>query len=92
MTNQRYSLDDLKAVSDNPELTASDLAAARPFGAAFPAAAAAMRARRGPQKSPTKVATTIRLSREVVEHFRRGGQGWQSRIDAALREWMAAHR
>ena len=92
MTHAKYSAADLDAVSDNPELTTADLAAAKPFGEAFPAAAAVMRARRGPQKSPPKVATTIRLSSEVVEYFRQGGQGWQSRIDAALREWMAARR
>ena len=28
---------------------------------------------------------------EVVEHFKAGGRGWQTRIDAALREWIAEH-
>ncbi|MBT0671836.1 BrnA antitoxin family protein, partial [Novosphingobium profundi] len=35
--------------------------------------------------------TTLRLSPEVIEHFKSGGPGWQSRIDAALKDWVAAH-
>ena len=27
---------------------------------------------------------------EVIEHFQSGGPGWQSRIDAVLREWVKA--
>ena len=41
---------------------------------------------RGPQKSPTKTATSIRLDADVVEHFKAGGPGWQSRINEALRK------
>jgi len=25
----------------------------------------------------------------VIQHFKAGGRGWQTRIDAALREWIA---
>lgn len=39
---------------------------------------------RGPQKSPTKVPVNIRLSPEVIEHFRATGDGWQTRIDETL--------
>jgi uncharacterized protein (DUF4415 family) len=43
--------------------------------------------RRGrPQSGSTKISTTIRLSPEVLEHFKSGGPGWQSRIDEALRK------
>jgi uncharacterized protein (DUF4415 family) len=31
---------------------------------------------------------TIRLSREVVARFRATGDGWQSRVDAALQDWL----
>lgn len=34
------------------------------------------------------VSTTITLSKEVVDHFRADGRGWQTRIDEALREWI----
>ncbi len=46
---------------------------------------------RGPQKAPTKERISIRLSREVVERFRESGDGWQTRVDAALREWLKKH-
>ena len=43
--------------------------------------------RRGrPQTANPKISTTIRLSPEVLEHFKAGGPGWQSRIDEALRK------
>jgi len=41
---------------------------------------------RGPQKSPTKQLVSLRLSQEVLEHFKSTGPGWQTRIDEALRE------
>ncbi len=53
-------------------------------------ARATVRRGRPPSANP-KVSTTIRLSRDVIEHFRAGGRGWQTRIDAALREWIAKH-
>ncbi|MBT9333178.1 BrnA antitoxin family protein [Paracidobacterium acidisoli] len=47
---------------------------------------------RGPQKAPTKERITIRLSHDIVEHFRSTGGGWQTRMDEALREWMKGRR
>ncbi|MBF0182734.1 MAG: BrnA antitoxin family protein [Magnetococcales bacterium] len=47
--------------------------------------------RRGRQKSPTKVPVTIRLDPNVVSFFRSQGKGWQTRMDQALREWIANH-
>lgn len=43
---------------------------------------------RGPQKEPTKIKTTIRLSSDVLEAFRATGPGWQTRINDALRDWL----
>ena len=42
------------------------------------------RGKRGPQKAPTKKLVSLRLSAEVIEHFKAGGPGWQTRIDSAL--------
>ena len=42
--------------------------------------------RRGPQKAPTKIAVSLRLSPDVVKHFKDTGPGWQTRIDEALRK------
>ncbi len=46
---------------------------------------------RGPQKAPTKERITIRLSHDVLERFRSSGEGWQTRIDVALKEWLETH-
>lgn len=69
---------------ESPELTEAELAQARPFAEVFPELAASIR-RRGPQKEPTKKLVSIRLSADVVEHFKSGGPGWQSRIDTVLK-------
>ncbi len=84
MTKAKFTQADMDAVSDNPELTAEDIAKAVPFAQALPELAAKMRGR-GRQKAPTKISTTIRLSPEVLQYFKEGGPGWQSRIDDALR-------
>ena len=41
---------------------------------------------RGPQRALTKERITIRLDKDIVAHFRSQGKGWQSRLNAALRE------
>jgi uncharacterized protein (DUF4415 family) len=45
----------------------------------------------GSVKAAPKVSTTIRLSPDVVQAFRAGGDGWQTRIDAALKDWLQTH-
>lgn len=85
-----YTKADMDAVSNNPELTDEQLHDMVPFTEAFPKLAATMRVR-GPQKTARKVSTTIRLSPEVIDHFRSSGPGWQSRIDEALKDWVAQH-
>lgn len=45
--------------------------------------------RRGRPPSQTrKEAVSIRLSPDVLGHFRAAGAGWQTRIDEALRDWI----
>lgn len=73
------------------ELTAEDLAKFRPAADALPLLLNRKLGVRGPQKTPTKERITIRLSREVVDQFRESGEGWQTRVDAALREWLKSH-
>jgi uncharacterized protein (DUF4415 family) len=46
---------------------------------------------RGVQKKPTKVAVTLRYSREVMDYFKATGAGWQVRVDDALKEWIKKH-
>ncbi len=44
-----------------------------------------------PTADVTKDKITIRLSREVTEYFRATGKGWQTRMDEALKEYVATH-
>ncbi|MEJ5976587.1 BrnA antitoxin family protein [Novosphingobium sp. PS1R-30] len=77
----------MDAVSDNPELTAEQIDAARPFAEAFPELAKTVR-RRGPGKKPAMVSQTLRLDREVLEAWRASGPGWQRRMNDVLRKAM----
>lgn len=48
--------------------------------------------RRGrPKAEVTKKALTVRYDADVVAAFRATGKGWQTRMNAALREWLKAH-
>jgi uncharacterized protein (DUF4415 family) len=48
--------------------------------------------RRGrPPAEATKISTTVRFSPEVIDYFRSGGPGWQTRIDQALKQFIAEH-
>lgn len=76
--------------SDNPEWTAEDIKTAVPFSGLPKTLQNKLRGR-GPQKAPPKVSTTIRLSPDVVQAFRAAGDGWQTRIDAALKDWLRTH-
>jgi uncharacterized protein (DUF4415 family) len=74
---------------DNPEWTAEMFAQARGPDeltevelAAFPNTRRAGR----PPKDVRKLHVNLRLDADVVEHFRSQGPGWQTRINAALRD------
>jgi uncharacterized protein (DUF4415 family) len=77
---------------DNPEWTKADFAAATKFPRGVrlkdlkPGELVRIVGKRGSQKAPTKIPVSIRLSPEVVKHFKSKGPGWQSRIDDALRK------
>jgi len=38
-----------------------------------------------------KQSVTLRYSPEVIEAFRSTGNGWQTRMDAALKDWLKHH-
>jgi uncharacterized protein (DUF4415 family) len=52
----------------------------------MPELAASIRKGRGPNKAPTKKLVSLRLSPDVLDHFKAKGPGWQSKIDDALRK------
>lgn len=73
------------------EVTAADLKSFHHARSALPEALRQKLGVRGPQKAPTKERITIRLSPEVVERFRATGEGWHTRLDAALKDWLKNH-
>jgi len=79
---------------DNPEWTAADFAAAKPFAEVFPAehaaliadkAAFASRRRGRPTKEHPKKNVTFRLDADLIDALRATGDGWQSRVNDVLR-------
>lgn len=83
---------------ENPEWTEADFARARPaaevlreqFGAA---AERLLKPKRGrPPKAERKRPVNIRLSPEVLAHFRATGRGWQTRLADVLRAHVARQR
>lgn len=72
--------------ADNPEWTEEMFARAkRPEEVFTPEELAAFPRTRGrPVKAAPKIRVAVRLDPDVVEHFRAGGPGWQTRINDAL--------
>jgi len=69
----------IAADSDTHELTAAEFKQLRP-----------MRGR--PVGSGTKVQLTVRFDADVIESFKSAGDGWQTRMNDALRNWLSTHR
>ena len=78
MTGKKHSTgQDWIDPDDSPDLSQDDWR--EKFAAAKP--------QRGrPRTARPKVSTTIRLDADIIDHFRKGGAGWQSRINEALRK------
>ncbi len=51
----------------------------------------AYRKQRGRPTGSDKESTTIRFDRDVLAAFRAAGPGWQTRMNAALRDWLKDH-
>ncbi len=77
----------VKFDKDNPEWTKEDFAKAHaPEEVLSADILSAFPKTRGRQKAPKKIPISIRLSPEVVEHYKSTGPGWQGRIDEALKK------
>ncbi len=74
------------------ELAAEDLKSFKRAAEVLPASLRRKVGVRGLQKAPVKERITIRLSPEVVQRFRATGDGWQTRVDAALQDWLKKHK
>ena len=58
-------------------------------GGGVTATIAALRRTRGPNKKPAKEQVAIRLDQDIAGALRASGSGWQTRVNAALKEWLA---
>jgi uncharacterized protein (DUF4415 family) len=63
-----------------PELTDAWFAKAVPHRGGKP--------RGRPKAASPRQAVSLRLSQRVIEDFRAGGPGWQTRINAVLEDWL----
>ena len=89
-TDQEESIISQQAAEDGTLLSDAELAQMKPFSG-FPELHALVRRGRPPESRP-KQSTTLRLSADVLEFFKAGGKGWQSRINTVLKEYTDAHR
>ena len=44
-----------------------------------------------PRAASPKLALTVRYDAEVIEAFKSTGKGWQTRMNAALKDWLKTH-
>lgn len=44
-----------------------------------------------PVAGATKISTTIRFDADVLAAFKEQGDGWQTRMNDALRDWLKSH-
>lgn len=68
----------IAADPDTYELSDEDFKKLRPVGR--------------PKSENPKEAISIRFSPEVVSYFRSTGEGWQTRIDKILKEYVESHQ
>ena len=76
-------------IADDPdtfELDEEWFADARPTAEVLPHMLERNQRSRGKQRSPRKQGIHIRLDTDIIEHFKQGGPGWQTRMNDSLRK------
>ena len=68
----------IEADPDTCELGAADMKRMRKLGR--------------PKSNSPKIQLTVRYDAEIVTAFKASGQGWQTRMNDALRDWLKTHR
>jgi uncharacterized protein (DUF4415 family) len=87
----------IAADPDTKEWSDTDFASARAASEILPkifnekVAKEMLKPRGRPRAVFPKERINIRLSHEVLEHFKSSGDGWQTRIDSALRQFITDH-
>lgn len=82
---------------ENPEWNAQSIATAIPANELLPRifsterTSQLLKSRGRPRIEFPKERINIRLSHAVIEHFKSTGAGWQTRIDQALKQYIAEH-
>ena len=83
---------------ESPEAADDWFSKARPASEVLPgllgdsAAQALLKPKRGrPFSEHPKEHVNLRLDADVLDAFKRTGSGWQTRLNAALREWLRTH-
>lgn len=87
MTRFRYVLDEQGEVPDLGALSRDNF---RPLSSLPKSVLTIIRGR--PKAKVTKARITIRFSPDVLAAFRASGAGWQTRMDAALKDWLKKHK
>jgi uncharacterized protein (DUF4415 family) len=80
-TEEQAALDAVAAMPDS-EIDTSDMPEVTDWSGAV----------RGGLYRPVKRLTSLRLDADLLEWFKRGGEGYQTRINAALREYVKRHQ
>jgi len=84
-TEDRAIRSSIKSDRDTRELTERDFAQMHHF-------TDVIKQRGRPKSAVRKEPVTLRLDPEIVEFFRGGGRGWQTRMNKALAEYVSKSR
>jgi uncharacterized protein (DUF4415 family) len=71
----------IAADADTYEVPSEDFKKMKPLGT-----------RGRPRLATPKVLVSIRYDADIIERFRATGEGWQTRMNDALREWLREHQ
>jgi uncharacterized protein (DUF4415 family) len=47
--------------------------------------------RRGKGRKPAKCSVTVRYDADIIQAFKASGKGWQTLLNAAVRDWLKTH-
>ena len=82
---------DIRHNDNSPATSEADWTDAFACHSAAELHAETVRRTRGANKRPAKEHVAIRFDTDVLAAFRATGKGWQTRINAALKDWLKDH-
>ncbi|CAM3878061.1 BrnA antitoxin family protein [Castellaniella denitrificans] len=84
----KKSIDPERVDDDSPEWIETDMRTAVRLDGLPESLQRKLRGQRGLQKAPRKIQTVVRYDVDIIDAFKAGGAGWQTRMNQALREWL----